>query len=124
MLQPFEACAECHDVGLAPPPCAIVVADVGAAVVRAARPVVAGRRADACHRGCEPVRMSCWFGLSPRPLTTSPFSVSEFSFDSLLLSLCRSATLAATCTPLALNHGPGADAVLRVHARLAVAPSC
>src|SRR5262245_10966027 len=53
-----------------------------------------------------PVRMSCLFGLSPRPLTTAPFSVSELSFDSLLLSLCRSSTLEATCTPLALTHGP------------------
>ena len=33
-------------------------------------------------------------------------SVSEFSLESLLLSLCRSATFAATWTPLALNHGP------------------
>ena len=73
-----------------------------------------------CRRALLPVRMSWRFGVSPRPLLTSPFSFSEFSFDSLLLSLCRSATLAATCTPLALNHGPGADAVFRVHARLAV----
>ena len=30
--------------------------------------------------------------VSPRPLTTSPFSVSEFSLPNLLLSECRSAT--------------------------------
>ena len=54
----------------------------------------------------DPVRMSCWFGLSPRPLTTVPFSVSCVSLVRLFLSEWRSATLAATWTPLALNHGP------------------
>src|SRR5882672_9324986 len=55
---------------------------------------------------CEPVSMSCVFGLSPRPLTTAPFSVNELSLPSLLLAPCKSSTLAATCTPFALNHGP------------------
>ncbi len=36
----------------------------------------------------------------------APFSVSEFSLPSLLLSLWRSATFCATITPLALYQGP------------------
>jgi hypothetical protein len=39
-------------------------------------------------------------------LTTSPFSVSEFCFESLLFSLWRSATLVATVTLFAFVHGP------------------
>jgi len=54
----------------------------------------------------DPVRMSCVFGVSPRPFTTAPFSVSEVSLPSLLLSLWRSATFSATFTPLALYQGP------------------
>src|ERR1051326_2966120 len=50
--------------------------------------------------------MSWVFGVSPLPLTTPPFSVSEFSLLSPLWSLCKSATLSATFTPLALYHGP------------------
>jgi hypothetical protein len=41
--------------------------------------VVSTAPAIAVPSGCEPVRMSCWFGVSPRPLTTSPFSVSAVS---------------------------------------------
>src|SRR5262245_60431044 len=54
----------------------------------------------------EPVIMSCVLGWSLMPLTIVPFSVREFSLVSLLLSLCRSATLAATCNPLKLYQGP------------------
>src|SRR5215213_5167335 len=63
-------------------------------------------------RPCEsdPVRMSCWFGVSPRPFTGSPFS---FNANSLLIefrsrwtSPWRSATLNAMGALLALNHGP------------------
>ena len=55
----------------------------------------------------EPVRMSCWFGVSPRPLFTVPFSVSEFSLPTLVAaSLWRSATFCAISTPLALYQGP------------------
>src|SRR5688572_1381076 len=50
--------------------------------------------------------MSCRLGVSPRPFTTSPFSFSEFCLPRVLPSLCRSATLSATLTPLALCHGP------------------
>src|SRR5450759_3302654 len=50
--------------------------------------------------------MSCWLGVSPRPLTVIPFSSSPLSVLILLLLLCRSATLDAICTPLALNQGP------------------
>src|SRR5215210_957637 len=58
----------------------------------------------------EPVRMSCWFGLSPRPFTGVPFSLSA---NSLLIELrsrctspCRSATFHAMSAPFALYHGP------------------
>ena len=37
---------------------------------------------------------------TPRPLTTAPFSVSEFCLFRLLFALCRSSTLLATITPL------------------------
>src|SRR5947207_9954140 len=53
-----------------------------------------------------PVRISCWFGVSPRPLIGLPFSSSAVSLLTLFLSLCRSATLAAISTPLAFDHGP------------------
>src|SRR6185436_2615889 len=56
--------------------------------------------------GSDPVRMSCSFGVSPRPLTISPFSVSAVSLLILPLPECSSATLLATTTPLALRHGP------------------
>src|SRR5205823_10832371 len=56
--------------------------------------------------GSEPVRMSCVFTASPRPLTTSPFSVSAVCLLMLLPAECRSSTLLATTTPLALRHGP------------------
>src|SRR5215510_6081229 len=55
---------------------------------------------------CEPVRISCWFGLSPTPMMTVPFSVSAVSFLMLLLSECRSATLLAIATPFWLYQGP------------------
>ena len=45
------------------------------------------------------------FGVSPRPLTTSPFSVSAVCLLRLLLP-CSSVTFWATTTPLALRHGP------------------
>ena len=54
----------------------------------------------------EPVSMSCMLTASPRPLTTSPFSVSEFCLLSWLPALCRLSTLVATTTPLAFCHGP------------------
>src|SRR5689334_14479542 len=50
--------------------------------------------------------MSCLLTGSPRPEITSPFSLTEFCFESLLLALCRSATLVATTTPFAFCHGP------------------
>src|SRR5689334_7103532 len=55
--------------------------------------------------GCEPVRMSCMFGLSPAPLTTSPRSVSAVCLVRLLLP-CSSLRLLPITTPLALRHGP------------------
>src|SRR5438309_2926518 len=56
--------------------------------------------------GSEPVRISCMFTASPRPLTTSPFSVKAVCLLMLLRAECRSCTLLATTTPLALRHGP------------------
>src|SRR5688500_20366547 len=105
MLQPFESCAECHDVGLAPPPWRSWWPTVAVASLPELVQLLHDLPDEVPSR-FDPVRMSCWFGLSPRPFTTAPFSVSELSFDSLLLPLCKSATLAATCTPLALHHGP------------------
>ncbi len=54
----------------------------------------------------EPVRMSWRFGVSPRPLITSPFSLRLVCLVMLLASLCRSSTLFATTAPLAFFHGP------------------
>src|SRR5215510_372503 len=56
--------------------------------------------------GSEPVRMSCMFTASPRPLTVSPFSVSAVCFVMLTASECRSSTFFATITPFALYQGP------------------
>src|SRR5262245_65791030 len=56
--------------------------------------------------GSEPVRMSCIFTLSPRPLTISPFSVRAVSLVMLAFSECRSSTLLPTTIPLAFYHGP------------------
>src|ERR1700761_6105620 len=53
----------------------------------------------------EPVSMSCWFGVSPRTLVGSPFSLSPFAL--LICELVwRSSTFLAISTPLALTHGP------------------
>src|SRR5215831_8277298 len=67
--------------------------------------VVSTLPAIAVPSGCDPVRMSCMFGVSPRPLTTSPRSVSAVCLVRLLVP-CSSATLLAMTTPLALRHGP------------------
>src|SRR5258708_12544742 len=56
--------------------------------------------------GSEPVRMSCSFGVSPRPLIGSPFSVGPVCFVMFALSECRSPTFFATPTPLPLPHHP------------------
>ena len=49
----------------------------------------------------DPVRMSCRFGVSPRPLTTSPLSVSAVCLVRLL-SPCSCSTSLAITSPLAL----------------------
>jgi len=54
----------------------------------------------------EPVRMSCWFGVSPRPLTDPPFSVSTVDFWIFALSECRSVTSRAINSPRKLYQGP------------------
>src|SRR5215471_10444119 len=55
--------------------------------------------------GCVPVSASCLFGVSPRPLTTSPFSFSAVCLVRLLWPCSSSRSLAIT-TPLAFCHGP------------------
>ena len=45
------------------------------------------------------------FGVSPRPLTTSPFSVSAVCLVRLFARAARPTSFAMT-TPLALTHGP------------------
>src|SRR5204863_6496521 len=53
----------------------------------------------------EPVSISCWFGVSPRTLVGSPFSLRPFAL--LIWALvCRSFTSLAMTTPLAFCHGP------------------
>src|SRR5437867_1938107 len=61
--------------------------------------------AKAVPSGWEPVRMSCMFGVSPRPLTFSPFSVSAVSLVRLFLPW-SSATSFAMTAPLAFCQGP------------------
>src|SRR5471032_581160 len=55
---------------------------------------------------CVPVRMSCWFTVLNRLGEIFAPSERPVSGPILLLAECRSATLAAICTPLALTHGP------------------
>ena len=69
--------------------------------------------------GCEPVRMSCRFGVSPRPLTTSPFSLSAVCLVRLLLAV-QLVDILGDDSPLALLPGTVADAVARVDGRAAV----
>ena len=54
----------------------------------------------------DPVRMSCMFGVSPRPLTAAPVSVSPVCLLIPFASLCSSATSLAISSPFALCHGP------------------
>src|SRR5689334_4882590 len=71
---------------------------------------------NAVPSGREPVRMSCLFGVSPRPLTTSPFSVSDVCLPSLFVP-CNSSRLFATTSPFALRQGP-----LPIRSRALTAP--
>src|SRR4051812_5255301 len=61
--------------------------------------------AKAVPSACEPVSTSCRFGVSPRPLMTSPFSESAVCLVRPLVP-CSSATSLATTTPLEFFHGP------------------
>src|SRR5512137_2142574 len=67
--------------------------------------VLSSLPANAVPSGCDPVRMSCWLGVSPRPLTTAPFSFSAVCLVRLLLP-CSSATSFAMTSPLTFCHGP------------------
>ena len=46
------------------------------------------------------------FGVSPRPFTGSPVSVSAVCFEILFAAPCSSSTLCAMTSPLAFCHGP------------------
>src|SRR5436309_2534644 len=50
--------------------------------------------------------MSCMLGVSPRPLTSSPFSVSAVCLVMLLLALFSSVRFLAMTVPLAFCQGP------------------
>src|SRR5579872_4391592 len=70
--------------------------------------------------------MSCSLGLSPKPFTVSPFSVSAVALVRLFptracssVSPCRSERFCATRCPLAFEPGAFADAVAGIHGRLA-----
>src|SRR5262249_4631279 len=54
--------------------------------------------------------MSCMLGVSPRPLTISPFSVSAVCLVMLFLA-CSSATSFAIAPPFAILPGAAPDAV-------------
>ena len=60
---------------------------------------------------CEPVRMSCWFGVSPTPLIVAPFSVSAVSFLRLFMSECRVATSLAIDLAFDVHPWTLADAI-------------
>src|SRR6266581_2853543 len=61
--------------------------------------------ANAVPSACDPVSASWRFGVSPRPLMTSPFSESAVCLVSPLAP-CNSATSLATTVPLEFFHGP------------------
>jgi hypothetical protein len=60
------------------------------------RQVISWSPENARPSGCEPVRMSCIFGLSPRAFMVSPFSLSAVSLLILLLLADTSRTSSAT----------------------------
>ena len=111
MLQPRDWCDEFHDFAGA------LVVEAGAVAVADASP--RRRRSwSSCRRscrrwpaiavpsGCEPVRMSCMFGVSPRPLTTSPFSVSAVCLVRLLAPCSSVDVLARRRRPWRSATGP------------------
>src|SRR5689334_11394495 len=61
--------------------------------------------ANAVPSACDPVSTSWRLGVSPRPLITSPFSLSDVCLVRLLVP-CNSATSLATTWPLAFFQGP------------------
>src|ERR1700738_4173066 len=74
---------------------------------------------NALPSGCEPVSASCLLGVSPRPLTISPFSVRSVCLVRLLAP-CNSSRSLATVTPLLFCQGPRP---IRSRALTAVCPS-
>ena len=122
---PRDGCEAFHDLEAhrrAAP--AVVMADHGRAPPRsrpvAAGPVLAGR--NAVPSGCEPVRMSCRFGVSPRPLTTSPFSVSAVSLVEVVVAV-QLVDVLRDHLALALCQGPP-DAVRALTAGSPPSPAC
>src|SRR6267378_2843283 len=67
--------------------------------------VLSSPAGNAVPSACDPVSTSWRFGVSPKPLLTSPFSVSAVCLVRLLLP-CSSATSFAITTPLEFCQGP------------------
>ena len=100
-----------------------MVADHRGALGAALRPVAAGRSsppANAVPSGCEPVRMSCRFGVSPRPLTTLALLGQRGLLGEVVAAPCSSATFFGDHHALGVAPRPVADAVARVDGGLAV----
>src|SRR5436305_4121237 len=109
-LQPREPCEEFHDfmcqVSLRPWRSAWpTIAEPSPLFVQLPQ-VVSPPAVEKRPCGSEPVRMSCSFGCSPRPLIGWPFSSSAVCLLMLTPSECRSSMLFATITPFALYQGP------------------
>src|SRR5581483_7323029 len=109
-LQPREPCEEFHDFM-----CHVSFSPVMSEWPTMAEPsplfvqlpqVVSPPAVENMPCGSEPVSMSCVLTGSPRPGTTSPFSVSAVALLILFLPECRSATFLAMTTPLAFFQGP------------------
>src|SRR6185437_9117347 len=106
---PRERCDEFHecDASSSRNPCRSIwpsIADPWVLPVQLWQ-VLSSPAGKALPSGCEPVKASCRFGVSPRPLTTSPFSVSAVCLLKLLVP-CSSSRLSATTTPLLFFQGP------------------
>src|SRR5205085_8926825 len=104
-LQPREPCDEFHDfmcrVSFRPARSwCPTIAEPSPLLVQLPQ-VVSPPAVEYIPAGSEPVRMSCSFGVSPRPLIGWPFSSSAVCLLMLLLAECRSLTLRATMVPLA-----------------------
>ena len=82
-LQPREPWAEFHELGFAPPPvrskCPTMALPSPSALDIQLPQVVSPSLMTAVPSRYDPVRMSCWLGLSPRPGVIPPCSLSTVS---------------------------------------------